>query len=163
GLRAGWSQGLSDALSADKPPVERGRAVLQEALHVVYDSTDTELSFYASWQNKGLWLTGCALVLMVPLAGLFHSGVLFLVGGVAAQKAQATSTGPGSLKIITATLKDGKTMQDYGQVKLDASGGTPPYTWSITAGQLPQGLKMDASGAITGVPMTDGTFSVSVQ
>jgi len=82
---------------------------------------------------------------------------------VAAQKAQATSTGPGSLKIITATLKDGKTMQDYGQVKLDASGGTPPYTWSITAGQLPQGLKMDASGAITGVPMTDGTFSVSVQ
>jgi hypothetical protein len=84
--RAQLSQGLSDASvaasAAEKPPVERGRAVLQEALHVIYDSTDTELSIYATWHNKAVWLTGCALLLIVALTALLQNGVLFLAGGL---------------------------------------------------------------------------------
>jgi len=41
-----------------------------------------------------------------------------------------------------------------------ASGGVPPYTFSITAGSLPPGLTINPStGAVTGTPTTSGTDS----
>ncbi len=48
---------------------------------------------------------------------------------------------------------------------LKASGGVLPYTWSISSGQLPSGLHLDAaSGAITGTPIlaTTANFAVEV-
>ena len=41
---------------------------------------------------------------------------------------------------------------------LVASGGVPPYTFSIIAGSLPPGLTLTPSGAITGVPTLAGNF-----
>lgn len=49
---------------------------------------------------------------------------------------------------------------------LSASGGTPPYQWSLRAGALPAGLTLDpASGAIRGKPTAPGrvTFTVQIQ
>lgn len=47
---------------------------------------------------------------------------------------------------------------------LSASGGTPPYTWSITQGALPGGLSLNSTtGQITGTPTTAGTFSFTAQ
>ena len=44
-----------------------------------------------------------------------------------------------------------------------ASGGTPPYTFAITAGSLPPGLSLGAStGCITGTPSTTGVFCFTV-
>lgn len=41
-----------------------------------------------------------------------------------------------------------------------ASGGNPPYTYSISAGALPNGLNIGTSnGAITGTPTTAGVFN----
>ncbi len=46
---------------------------------------------------------------------------------------------------------------------VSASGGTPPYTFAITAGALPTGLLLDpATGAITGTPTTPGLFSFTI-
>ena len=45
---------------------------------------------------------------------------------------------------------------------LVASGGIPPYTWSIISGSLPAGLTL-ASGAITGTPTTVGPYSFTAQ
>ena len=40
-----------------------------------------------------------------------------------------------------------------------ASGGVPPYTYSISSGALPTGLSLNTSvGAITGTPTTAGPF-----
>jgi hypothetical protein len=44
-------------------------------------------------------------------------------------------------------------------LQLAASGGTPPYTWSVSG--LPAGLSASASGAISGTPTTAGTSTVT--
>ena len=47
---------------------------------------------------------------------------------------------------------------------LMATGGTPPYTWSIVTGTLPLGLALTAAtGTISGTPITQGTFSFVVE
>ena len=46
---------------------------------------------------------------------------------------------------------------------LQASGGTAPYTWSITSGSLPGGLSLASStGVISGLPSASGTASFTV-
>jgi hypothetical protein len=41
-----------------------------------------------------------------------------------------------------------------------ASGGVPPYTYSISSGALPTGLTLNSNtGAITGTPTTAGQFT----
>jgi hypothetical protein len=47
---------------------------------------------------------------------------------------------------------------------LQASGGTTPYSWSISSGALPAGLTLAAaSGTISGTPTTAGTFSFTAK
>jgi hypothetical protein len=70
----------------------------------------------------------------------------------------------GSLSITNSpTLPGGAVGVAYSQT-LTASGGTQPYTWSITAGSLPGGLQLNAvTGAITGTPTATGSFNFTVQ
>ena len=65
--------------------------------------------------------------------------------------------------ITTASLDDGTRLVPYAQT-LAASGGTPPYAWSIDSGALPAGLSLDGTtGAITGTPTAAGTSSFTVR
>lgn len=71
----------------------------------------------------------------------------------------AVSGGP--LGITTASLAGGTVNIPY-NATLQASGGTQPYTWSLTSGTLPAGLSLNAStGAISGTP-TAAANSVSL-
>jgi hypothetical protein len=47
-------------------------------------------------------------------------------------------------------------------VTLIASGGKPPYAWSLANGSLPAGLSLDRSGVISGTPTAAGTSSFAV-
>jgi hypothetical protein len=68
-----------------------------------------------------------------------------------------------SLTILTRYLPPAYRGFSY-QIQFAASGGTPPYTWSIVDGSLPPGLELDPlSGKVTGVPIQEGRFSFSVQ
>ncbi len=43
------------------------------------------------------------------------------------------------------------------------TGGTAPFTWSITAGSLPAGITLNpATGLVSGTPSVSGTFSVTI-
>ena len=79
--------------------------------------------------------------------------------------AAATTTG-SSLAITTTSLTSGQVGTAY-SATLAATGGTTPYTWSLTSGTLPAGLTLNATtGAITGTPTatanaTSLTFKVT--
>ena len=64
--------------------------------------------------------------------------------------------------IATASLSTGTLNVAY-SATLTASGGTPPYTWSIS-GALPVGLTLNSgTGVISGTPTAAGTASFTVQ
>lgn len=65
--------------------------------------------------------------------------------------------------ITTASMSDGTAGVSYSQT-LSASDGTPPYRWSVSAGNPPAGLTMNAStGIFAGTPGAAGTFTFTVQ
>ena len=66
------------------------------------------------------------------------------------------------LSVTTTTLKAGRENRSY-SAKLAATGGTTPYTWSVTAGALPDGLTLSAAGVISGTATASGTFDFTVQ
>jgi len=66
-----------------------------------------------------------------------------------------------TLKITTTTLP-GATIGTAYSTTIGVTGGVAPYTFSITAGALPAGLTMNASGTISGTPTAAGTFNFTV-
>jgi len=44
-----------------------------------------------------------------------------------------------------------------------ATGGTPPFTYTISAGTLPPGLNLSSGGVLSGTPTAPGTFSFTVK
>jgi hypothetical protein len=67
------------------------------------------------------------------------------------------------LSILTTALPGAQTGAPY-STTLASSGGTPPYTWSLAAGSLPQGFVLSSPGSITGTAIQVGssTFTVKV-
>ena len=65
---------------------------------------------------------------------------------------------------VTTTSLPGGTVSTAYSATVSASGGTAPYSWSISAGALPVGLSLGISnGIISGTPTTAGSFSFSAQ
>jgi hypothetical protein len=48
------------------------------------------------------------------------------------------------------------------QFTLSATGGTPPYTWAVTAGSLPKGFRLGSTGSLTGTAATSGSFNFTL-
>lgn len=68
-----------------------------------------------------------------------------------------------ALVITTVNMADGVEQTAY-NVTVLALGGTPPCTWSIAGGKLPDGLMLDtASGVISGIPTRKGNYNFTVQ
>lgn len=66
------------------------------------------------------------------------------------------------LAISTSSLPPGTTGQQY-SAQLAATGGEPPYIWTITSGSLPDGLTMTSAGLISGIPTRAATFPIGVK
>lgn len=63
---------------------------------------------------------------------------------------------PLPLLIQTISLPDTTAERPYSQ-SLQATGGLPPYTWSIASGSLAAGLNLSANGVISGTPDSAAT------
>jgi len=76
-----------------------------------------------------------------------------------------TIKAPPPLQITTASLPSGTTAMGYSAF-VNATGGVPPYSWAITAGQLPAGLTLttqnNSTGSIAGTPILAGASNFTV-
>ena len=72
------------------------------------------------------------------------------------------STAP-TITITPPTLPAGAAVASAYSTTITASGGTSPYTFSISAGALPAGLTLSSSGTLSGTPTAGGTFSFTVR
>jgi len=113
------------------------------------------------------WTSSNPLVASVNLRGV-ASAVNSGTATVSASLSGVTGSTPltvqaGSIVITTQALSGGTVGVPY-SATLAASGGAPPYTWSISSGSLPAGLSLNSStGGIDGTPATVGTFTFTVQ
>ncbi len=57
------------------------------------------------------------------------------------------------LVVGTGSLPEARVGEGY-QVVLVASGGTPPYSWRLAGGVMPDGLSLSSDGMLSGVPDT---------
>ncbi len=70
----------------------------------------------------------------------------------------------GQLKIVTADIPNGTVGVAY-STSFSASGGTAPYTWTVTSGSLPTGISLAANGTLSGTSSVigwSGLFTVTV-
>lgn len=82
--------------------------------------------------------------------------------GALAQSNLTLAISPQALAINTVSpLFVGTVGSAYSQ-QFSASGGVPPYTWSISGGQVP-GLALNtATGALSGTPTAAGNYSFTI-
>ncbi|MEN6602559.1 MAG: Ig domain-containing protein, partial [Bryobacteraceae bacterium] len=67
-----------------------------------------------------------------------------------------------SLSITTSSFPNGMVGENYSTI-LAATGGTPPYEWSVTGGSLPDGLSLSSGGILSGSPAAAGASTFTVQ
>src|SRR4051812_6677522 len=73
---------------------------------------------------------------------------------------ELTSSVP-PVSVTTTAIPPGRASVAYGTT-LAAAGGQNVYTWSISAGTLPSGMALDASGVLSGTPAAAGDYSFTV-
>ncbi len=64
---------------------------------------------------------------------------------------------------ITAACSRAATVKVKYSTTLTATGGNPPYKWSVSSGRLPAGLHLRTSGVVSGKPKVSGTFEFTVK
>jgi uncharacterized protein YhjY with autotransporter beta-barrel domain len=67
-----------------------------------------------------------------------------------------------SITVNPATLPAATQSLAYSQ-QLTATGGTAPYAFAVSAGTLPTGLTLSASGLLSGTPTAAGAFAFTVR
>jgi len=85
--------------------------------------------------------------------------------GVLSAAVQSFSLVVNAMGVTATSLLNGspytRTLKDTYEAILTASGGNPPYKWSLASGStpLPPGLKPNAKGVLSCEPTTAGTLS----
>jgi len=94
-----------------------------------------------------------------------HVGILDALG-LSDYRAFTITVRPGPLTLNSVVLSSGAVGSFYLDF-LPASGGTPPYSWSVLSGALPAGLTLIANsqtvGEVTGTPTSSGTYTATIQ
>jgi len=90
-----------------------------------------------------------------------HSHAIGLCFVVAACLSAAAQQNPVPLSVLDEplpTLVAGIEVR----IQLHATGGLPPYNWSVAYGDLPPGITLDPTGVLIGHATKPGAFSVTV-
>jgi uncharacterized protein (TIGR03437 family) len=113
---------------------------------------------------SGLSMTQLGQITGTPTATSFTALTFRVTDGTSAT-AQVTlnlAIGQNTLQISTANLPNAAIGQSY-NAALVATGGAPPYTWTVSSGLLPAGLQLSAAGVLAGTATTAGIASFTVR
>ncbi|MEO3998122.1 putative Ig domain-containing protein [Mesorhizobium sp. CAU 1732] len=124
---------------------------------------------YAFTVTTGDLPEGLSLATTGELSGMPTEAGSFTVTVTATDDNDFTGTREYTLAVDAPTilidpevLADGVAGSAYGPVALTADGGTGPYGFKVTAGDLPEGLSLATTGEITGTPNETGSFTFTV-
>jgi len=113
---------------------------------------------------NGVTLTSAGVLSGAPTALGSYNFSITASNGVLPNAIQTFTLKVATIKITTLTL--GTTTRGSGySLQLAELGGVAPFTWTITSGVLPAGLKMNAGGYIKGSvrgSVTPGPYSVGI-
>ena len=110
----------------------------------------------------GLSLSSSGQISGIPqVAGQFSFSVRVADGSRRSASASYVLTVVKALRVLTAVLPEVEAGSAY-EVRLQATGGMPPYRWSVVGGQLPEGLAVSAQGVVSGTPSGGSASSMVV-
>lgn len=112
----------------------------------------------------GLILNGCTISGTPTASGSSSITVTVTDSGSPAQNANQNEViviNPAPLSLSTSTLPDGTVGVPYSAL-VGVTGGTSPYSCSITSGTLPAGLSLSGC-TVSGTPTTAGSSTVTVK
>ncbi len=154
---------VKDTLTATPTTLPRGNVDALYNVQLVGSGGTAPYSFSTtSALPDGVTLSPSGLLRGTPTAsGTFSISVLIIDGAnfraVKTYILYITRT-----RILTTGLPIAIGGQPYSAV-LSAAGGTAPYTWSISVGQVPPGVTLTTSGLISGTPRQLGTYNLTVR
>ncbi len=128
-----------------------------------HDPYTISVSVGALPAGLGLSLDGRNIVGTPTAAGKksFTIKVIDHLGATVSKKFTLTIT--KDVLISSKSMKAGTAGKSYSAI-LKASGGSKPYTWSVTSGILPSGLALDAgTGTVSGVAAAAGSTALTFQ
>ena len=112
----------------------------------------------------GLSLSSAGLLSGTPTAADTYNFTVRVTDTLSttADKAFALTIQPELVITTSSPLPNGTETVPYSQ-QFAATGGTPPYSWSLASGSLPPGLSLNASGLLGGTPTADGAYNFVVR
>jgi hypothetical protein len=110
----------------------------------------------------GLSLSSSGVLTGIPTVNASFTFTVTVTDSLGATASQSYTLIPSSVVITTNSFSNGDVGLSYTQTA-QASGGSPPFTWSNISGTLPTGLSISSSGILSGIPSAQGTFNFTIQ
>ena len=167
GLASQTSGSVSTAPSITTQPASQSVTAGQMASFSVAATGTAPLNY--QWRRNGAAVNGASSsTYSTPATSSSDNGGQFTVvvsnsaGSVTSSTAILTVNASIPPLQVTSSQLSGGTVGTTYSATLNASGGTSPYSWSVSSGTLPTGLSLSSSGTLSGTPTVAGAFPFTV-
>ncbi len=125
----------------------------------VLDGRGRDLDVAVTWSSSNDQVVQVNAAGVAVATGGGSAEVRATAGNVTGTAAVTVAAGPG---VVTAALPNARRDVGY-DLLLQASGGTPPYVWSLQSGVLPAGMDLSSAGRLQGTPTQEGSFNLTLR
>ncbi len=151
----------SIALSPASSTIQVGSTQQYTATGTYSDGKTQNVTSQVAWTSTS---SAVATVGASGLATAIGIGSTNLRATLGAVSGNANLTVQASPLVVTTTTPPGAISGASYSTSLSATGGTPPYSWSVASGSLPAGLALNsATGTISGTPTKEASYAFTMR